>query len=158
MQFLDRLCGVLRFLRPLAEEIRGAAQQLLLPIGDLIGMHIELLDQLGQGQPPPLDCRQNNLGLELGGMVRLFRFIASLQSLLLMMEEALICVQLLSNQVGPALTARRRCAAVTSFPPLALSVPPCRAQPQPVAASTSGSRPPAPEAALLWRPLVPPRP
>ena len=63
MQFLDRLSGVLRLLRPVAEDIRGIAQQLLLPIGDLIGVYIELPDQFGHGQIP-LDRRQGNLGLE----------------------------------------------------------------------------------------------
>jgi len=43
------------------------------------------------------------LALNSGEWVRLFRFITSLQSLSLMMEEALICVQLLSIQRGPLL-------------------------------------------------------
>ena len=63
MQFLDRLSGVLCLLRPVAEDIRGIAQQLLLPIGDLIGVYIEFLDPSGHGQIP-LDRRQGNLGLE----------------------------------------------------------------------------------------------
>jgi len=41
--------------------------------------------------------------LNSGEWVRLFRLIASLQSVSLILEEALIVVQSLSNQVGPAL-------------------------------------------------------
>ena len=63
MQFLDRLSGVLCLLRPVAKDTRDIAQQLLLPIGDLIDVYIELLDPFGHGQIP-LDRSQGNLGLE----------------------------------------------------------------------------------------------
>ena len=67
MQFLDRLSGVLCLLRPVAKDIRGIAQQLLLPLGDLIGVYIEFLDPSGHGQIP-LDRRQGNPGLEFRRM------------------------------------------------------------------------------------------
>ena len=89
MQFLGRLSGVLCLLRPVAEDIRGIAQQLLLPIGDLIGVYIELLDQFVHGQIPWIAARAS-LALNSGEWVRLFRLVTSLQSLWLMMEEALI--------------------------------------------------------------------
>ena len=47
MQFLYRLLGLLRFTSAFAEHIAGAFEQLLLPRGNLISMHIELLHQLG---------------------------------------------------------------------------------------------------------------
>ena len=62
---LRRFVGLLG---TLAEDIRCVAQQLLLPIGDLVGMDIELLDQLGHRQIT-LYRRQGYLGFELGRMV-----------------------------------------------------------------------------------------
>lgn len=63
MQLLDRFRRLLRILRALAKYIRVAAQQLLLPVGDLVGMQVEFLYQLGHGQRT-LDRRQRDLGLE----------------------------------------------------------------------------------------------
>ena len=47
------------------EDVNGTAKQLLLPIGDLIGMHIILLDQLRHGEIP-LAGSQCYFGFEIG--------------------------------------------------------------------------------------------
>jgi hypothetical protein len=64
-------------------------------------MHIERFNELGRRQIL-LDRRQGHLGLELGEWLRLFRLIASLQSILPILEKAITSVHSLSNQWGPA--------------------------------------------------------
>ena len=81
------------------------------------------------------------LTLNSGEQVRLFRFIISLQSLSLMMEEALILVQLPSGQRGPFLFWRpadrntvangnHRCCAKVQNPLLLVWKKLCYAQPR----------------------------
>ena len=89
MLLRNSLCGIIRLHRPFDEDMLRVAQELLLTIGDLNGMHVEFIDQIG-GAPPILTTSQSR-----GEPVFSVSFF--FLSLQLMMEEALISVQLLSG-------------------------------------------------------------
>ena len=50
MRLIDDFYRRLRLLCALAEHVTRIAQQLLFPIGDLVGRHVRLLDQLSHRQ------------------------------------------------------------------------------------------------------------
>lgn len=68
MQLPDLLLALWRVARAIAENLRGAAQQLVLPGRDLVGVHVVLRGQLGQGLLA-LQGFKGNPRLERGGMV-----------------------------------------------------------------------------------------
>ena len=97
--------GFLRLVLVLSENARRAFQQLALPIGDLVGMDIELLRQFGQ-RFLALDRGQRHLGLEC----RRMRPAASLRHPMLLIRsenprrsQAENPLNLLSEFAGPAL-------------------------------------------------------
>jgi len=64
MQLGDVLLGLLLALLAFAKDITSATQQLLLPLGNLIGGDIELIDKLRKRQVT-LERGQGHLGLKL---------------------------------------------------------------------------------------------
>ena len=71
MELLGLPLGMRRLDRPGAEHMLGLRHQLLLPVLDLIRVHLELLGQIGQGALSP-DCGQRDLGLKHWRMISPF--------------------------------------------------------------------------------------
>ena len=63
MQLLTGLRRVFGPLGALTKDVRCTAEQLLLKVGDLAGIHVELLHQLGH-RSVSLDSRQRDLGFK----------------------------------------------------------------------------------------------
>ena len=71
MELLGLPLRMFRLDRPGAEHMLGLHDQLLLPVLDLIRVHIELLGQVGH-RPLAADGRQRHLRLKGWGMIASF--------------------------------------------------------------------------------------